>query len=330
MNSVGILGAGSWGWALAHLITKNKHKAVIWTNDKDAAESINKNGINPKRFYEFPLTGSYEATTELKDVFSKCELILIALPTKAIREVIKKSSKYIEGNHIIINTSKGIEITTGKRITEIIKEESCCKKIGVLSGPNLAKEILEGYPAAAVIASNIKEVQEKAYSILHSGFFRIYLSYDIIGVELGGALKNIYAIASGIADAMGFKINSIAFLLARSVSEMVRFGEKFGAKKETFFGLSGVGDLFATALSDLSRNKRFGKLIAQGKKPEEALKEIGETVEGYFTTKIAYELAQKMGIKMNILHTIYKILFLNYELPLALRELLASEIKEEF
>jgi len=327
---VGILGAGSWGWTLAHLLVRNGHEVVIWTRDENTAKSISESGVNPKRFPDFPLYGNFSATTDIGEVFGRCEVILVAVSTGAFREVMRESAKFVEGNHIIVSTSKGIEVKTGKRMTEIIKEETCCKKVGVLSGPNLAREILEGNPSAAVIASNIREVQERIYNILHSPSFRIYMSYDVVGVELGGALKNIYAIAAGISDALGFKMNTLALLLSRASSEMMKFGTRLGALPQTFFGLSGVGDLFATASSDLSRNKRFGKLIAKGKTPEEAMKEIGEVVEGYLTTKVVVNLAKEMGVNMPIAEAVYKVVHLRYDVGRAISELLEVEMKEEF
>ncbi len=336
-NLIGILGAGSWGWTLSHMILRNGGSVIIWTRDEKVAESINENGINPKRFKEFPLIDEsspnlrrrFRATCELSEVFRNCEIVLVAVSTSAMREVMRKSAKYVEGNHIIVNTSKGLELQTGKRMTEIIKEETCCKKVGVLTGPNLARDILEGNPSGAVIASNMREVQEKVYQVMHSPLFRIYMSSDIVGAELGGALKNIYAIAAGIADALGFKLNTLALLLSRAASEMVKFGIKLGAKQETFFGLSGIGDLFATASSELSRNKRFGKLIAQGKKTQEAIREIGEVVEGWSASKVVYLMAKDMGVKMNIAESVYKVVHLGKDLQKTIQELLKAEEKYE-
>lgn len=328
-RKIGIIGAGSWGWAIAHIIERReKGKAIIWSRNKDVVESIRKTGINPKRFSEFPL--KIEATDDLEEIFEKAELIFVSVSTSGFREVMRKSAKFVRGDHIIISTSKGLERGTFKRMTEIIREETCCKKIGVLSGPNLAAEIIDGNPSGAVVASNIREVQEKVYDALHSPFFRVYLSYDVIGVELGGALKNIYAISAGILEVLGFKINTLALLLSRAASEMVRFGRKLGAKQETFFGLSGMGDLFATSLSDLSRNKRFGKLIAKGVPVQDALNQIGEVVEGYPVTKVVYELARKLNINMNIVSAVYGVLYQKKDIQSAIRELLSSEVREEF
>lgn len=326
---IGIIGAGSWGWAIAHISERRrKGQTLIWSRNKELVESINKSGINPKRFSQAPL--KVKATDSLEEVFSEAEIIFIAVPTYSFRDVTRSFSKYVQGNHIIVSTSKGLERGTFKRMTEIIKEETCSKKVGVLSGPNLAAEVINGDPSGAVVASHIREVQEKVYEALHSPFFRIYLSYDVVGAELGGALKNIYAIAAGIADHLGFKMNTFSLLLSRAASEMVRFGLRLGAKQETFFGLSGMGDLFATASSDLSRNRRFGKLIAQGISPQEALKQIGEAVEGYPVTKVVWELSEKMGIKMNIVKAMYDILYLGKDIQSAIRELLSSEVREEF
>ncbi|MCS7213902.1 MAG: NAD(P)-dependent glycerol-3-phosphate dehydrogenase [Candidatus Calescibacterium sp.] len=328
-KKIGIVGAGSWGWAIAHIIErKEKGRTIIWARNKEVVHSINQKGVNPKRFSDFPL--KIRATDELEEIFSECEIVFIAVPTSAFREVIKSSSKYIQGDHIIISTSKGLERGTFKRMTEIIKEETCCKKVGVISGPNLAAEIINGDPSGAVVASLIREVQEKVYQNLHSPFFRVYMSYDVVGVELGGALKNIYAIAAGISDYLGFKMNTFSLLLSRAASEMVRFGSKLGAKQETFFGLSGIGDLFATASSDLSRNRRFGKLIAKGLSPQDALKEIGEAVEGYPVTKAVYELSEKLKIRMNIVRAIYNILYTKKDIQSAIAELLSAEVREEF
>lgn len=325
---VGVIGAGRWGWTIAHLIErKHKGRVIIWSKDDKVVRSINETGINPKRFSEFPL--KVRATSDLEELFLEAEVIFVAVSTSGFRDVISKSAKYIWDEHIIVSASKGLEPRTCKRMTEIIKDETPCNKIGVLSGPNISAEIIRGEPSGVVVASAAEIVFERVRDILHTPYFRVYPSCDVIGVEMGGALKNVYAISAGVLDSLGFKLNALSVLFSQALTEMIRLGCKMGAKQETFLGLSGAGDLFATISYESSRNRTFGKLIGSGLTPSEALSQIGETVEGYITTEAAYELSEKMNVKMNIVKALYDLIYHKRDARDFMAEIFASGTNEE-
>jgi glycerol-3-phosphate dehydrogenase (NAD(P)+) len=234
---------------------------------------------------------------------------LMVVPTSAFREVARELGEYVQGDQMILSASKGFEMDSFKRMTQILKEETCCKKVGALSGPNLAKEIMAKQPAATVLASNFREVIEAGARAIHADRFRVYLNEDVVGVEVGGAMKNIYAIAAGMLAGLSFGANTQAVMVTRGLAEMVRIGERVGAKLATFGGLAGMGDLIVTCGSALSRNYRVGFGIGQGKSLEDVVESLGMTAEGVRTTKAVHLFAQREGIYIPISEGMYRILY---------------------
>ena len=330
MKKVGVIGAGSWGTVLSSLCSLKSSKVMLWSRRKEVCDEINKKRENSTYLPGLKLPKNIFCTTDIGEIFSGCELVFSAVPAQSTREVMRQASAYVEGHHIIVSVSKGIEIETSKRMIEIIKEETCCKKVAALSGPNLAKEVAMGTPSAAVCASNIESVQDKVKESLESNFFKIYRSTDVVGVELGGAMKNIFAIAAGILDGAGFGANTKAYLISRSVAEMSRFGANFSAKTITFLGLSGLGDLIATSSSKLSRNRTFGEKIAKGNDPETLIKRSKEVIEGYFTTYAIYKIAELKGIYMPITEAIFRILYRKENIENVIEDLLQLKAEYEF
>lgn len=319
---VGVIGSGSWGTTVAQLVAKNNYEVSIYSRDKKQAQIINKEHINKKYLPEFKLSKNIKASNSLKEVTKNSDIIFIAVPSSSFRSTIKKMSNCLKPEQILISLTKGIEIKTYDVMSKIISEESCVKLIGVLSGPNLAKEIMKEQPAATVIASKFDFVIKTISKIISSNKFMVFAQRDVLGVEVAGALKNVIAIASGIGDGLGLGINATSFLVTLGISEIKYLALKLGAQPETFYGLAGTGDLMATSFSVLSRNFRFGKLIGKSNGIEEALKSVDQVVEGYTTTKVAYSFAKSININMPILEAVYRILYKNGKVDDVLAELL--------
>lgn len=308
---VGIVGGGSWGTALANLVAQNGHEVLHWMRDGAAMAEINDHRRNSKYLPGLSLAPGIEATCDLPRLGDECRILLIVVPSQGIRGVMAELGNHLDGGHLLIHCIKGLETGTFKRMSTILKEETCCKKIGVLSGPNLAREVAEGQPSAAVVASKYPEVIERARAVLVGRTFRVYGNTDVIGTEIGGALKNIYAIASGLANGLGFGENTKAMLLTRGLAEMARLGSHLGAKPATFSGLSGLGDLMATCFSPLSRNFQVGQRLARGEQMEEIVAAMNQVAEGIKTTRVVHEYAQANGVYLPITEGVYKILYQN-------------------
>lgn len=304
-DSIGIVGSGSWGTVLAWLIGNNGHQVRLWTRQEDIAASINGERCNPHYLSELALPDSVRATTDLSEVAAAADLIFVVVPSTVFREVARGLGDHVDGGHKLIHGTNGIERGTFKRMSEILKEETCCKRVGVFSGPNLARELARRSPSATVVASAYTEVAEAAAQVLESPFFRVYSHADVTGVELGGALKNILAIAAGVSDGLGFGVNTKAMLLTRGIVEIARFGEHFGAKSYTFAGLSGIGDILASCFSPLSRNYQLGVRLAEASSPESVLADFGEVAEGALTARTVYEYAEANDIEMPIVQAVY-------------------------
>ena len=320
---LGIVGGGAWGCALAKTFGK-KHDVLVYDRDTQKIELINR-GICPP-FPYVKIEENVKATSSLEDIF-KTDAVLIAVPTQAVREVLKKFPKGFKKT--LINAAKGVEISTFKTVSEIVSEILPSAEYFVLSGPSFAKEVAEGKPTAVVLSGFNKNLGLELQRELNSSNFRIYWNSDVKGVELGGALKNVIAIAVGICDGMEMGLNARSALITRGLKEMAYLGEKLGAKRETFYGLSGLGDLVLTSTGDLSRNRRFGLAIGKGKAVEEALKELG-TVEGFYTTKAVYELSKKLKVELPITETVYEVLYKGLALKEAIRKLLNRTPGEEY
>ena len=318
---IGIAGGGAWGCALAKIFGRI-HDITIYDRNPKKVAAIN-GGVCPP-FHQVRLEG-VRATDNLKELF-KTSVVIIAVPTQAVREVLSRFPK--DFKKPLINTAKGVEISTFKTVSQIVSEILPEAEYFVLSGPSFAKEVALGKPTAVVLSGFNKDLGLKLQRELNSPNFRIYWNSDVKGVELGGALKNVMAIAVGICDGMEMGLNARSALITRGLKEMAFLGEKLGAKRDTFYGLSGLGDLVLTATGDLSRNRRFGLAIGKGKSVEEALGELG-TVEGFYTTEAVYKLSKKLNIELPITETVYKVLYENLPLEEAVKKLLNRSPKEE-
>ncbi|SHK40548.1 NAD(P)H-dependent glycerol-3-phosphate dehydrogenase [Thermocrinis minervae] len=311
-----ILGGGRWGTALASHLSRLGHEVLVYDKNPKVVESLNA-GVNP--YLESQSLERIASTQDLKEAIDFSQYLVVALPVQAIRSVLEKAE--VRGK-VIISASKGLEIGTHKRVSQIIEELSQDCQIFCLSGPSFAVEVMKGLPTAVVLAGQDMEQAQRLRELISSPYFRVYLCDDIVGVELGGALKNVIAIACGISDGLGYGHNARAALMTRGLAEMVRIGVQLGAKRDTFYGLSGMGDLFLTASSDLSRNRTFGYLIGQGLSAERALERIGQVVEGYHTVKAVKELSDNLQIYAPISQALYSLLFEGKPLEEVLKDLL--------
>lgn len=328
-KKIGILGAGSWGTTLAYLISKNNHSVWLWSQNSKITQEINYNHTNQKYIHGLKLSKQVQATQDIQKVMKNCQLIFLALPSSVFREVIHESRSNITKQHLLISGTKGIENKTFYTMSDILREETSCSKIAVLSGPNIAADILRGDPTGAIAACDQEEVIDQVMDILGQPLFKLYASKDVKGVEMAGALKNIIAIAAGIADGLKFGNNSKGFLITRGMVEISRYGKFFGAQSHTFFGLAGIGDLITTCYSEDSRNHTLGKQLALGRKKEAILKSIGMTVEGIATAQAVYAVSQKKNIYMPITTGIYRLLFENADLQKVIQELMTVRSKYE-
>jgi len=306
---VAVLGGGSFGTAIANIMAENGHAVSLWLRNQERADEINLNHINSAYLPDYLLHKGLKATTDLEQAVGTAQIIFMAVPSKSSRSVAQDLKKIIQKDAYLISTTKGIEPTEFKLMSEVLSEEMPATTIGVLSGPNLAKEIATKQITGTVIASLDDQLNLTIQSLLQSKYFRVYSSSDVYGVELGGALKNIYAIMAGIASAMGIGNNSISMLLTRSLAEMGRFAVHKGADPLTFIGLAGVGDLIATCTSPLSRNYRVGYELGQGKRLEEIVESLGQVAEGVNTLRLVKEEADAEDIYMPLVNALYEVIY---------------------
>ena len=308
-KKIGVLGAGSWGTVLADIAANNGYEVLIWSRNPNTVNEINTNHTNKKYSGSKKLHKNIKATSNQKDTLILSHVI-VCIPSASVRSFFKKNKKYIMSETSFLIASKGLEKKTFFSMSEILKEElEMESNISVLSGPNLASEIIEGMAAACVIAAKNKKTGKEFSNILDRQSFKVFLNNDVKGVELAGALKNIYAIVSGLSDGLGNKKNTKAMILTRSLVEMSHLFESLKLKKLTLLGLAGVGDLFATASSEKSRNYSFGYLLGKGKSREEAKKIINQVIEGEKTLKIVYEKVSALELDMPIVEKLYNIVF---------------------
>ncbi|MEE9409203.1 MAG: NAD(P)H-dependent glycerol-3-phosphate dehydrogenase [Polaribacter sp.] len=325
---VGLLGGGSWGTTVASLTAKNT-PTIIWARNPKAVNEINEFHTNEKYLPNAKLTKSLIASNSIKDTVENADVIVMGVPSQSLRKVLEEAKPHIRPWVPIINLAKGLEISTKMRMTEIIEEIMPGHPTGVLTGPNLAKEIHFGKAAAAVIAMVDNTIAKKLQTVFSSGLFRVYTNNDVIGCELGGALKNIYAIATGMGDGANAGDNTRSALITRGLAELTRLGIAMGGKKSTFSGLAGMGDLVATCSSSKSRNHHVGFQIGQGKSLEQIINEMNEVAEGVKTTKVVMELAKEYKIDMPITEEIYKVLYEGNNVNDAFKGLLQYEIGSE-
>ena len=305
---VTVLGGGSFGTAMANTAVRNGCDTKIWIRDEAVAEEINRTHVNQRYLPDFQLETGLVAVSDVEQAVRDRDIILVAIPSHSFRDVLKQIRPFIS-SQAVVSLTKGIEANTFCFMSDIIQQELPEVPFGVLSGPNLAKEIIAGQPAGTVIASDSELVRYAVQQALHSALFRVFASDDVHGVELGGALKNIYAVAMGMAAAYNVGENTKSMLLTRALAEMSRFAVKLGANPLTFLGLSGVGDLFATCNSPLSRNYQIGFALGKGKTLEQATKELGQTAEGINTVVQVRARAEELDVYMPITCALYDVIF---------------------
>ncbi|SHE43690.1 glycerol-3-phosphate dehydrogenase (NAD(P)+) [Seinonella peptonophila] len=308
---VAVLGAGSWGTALATVLADNGCNVMVWARRKELAEEIDQHHTNQKYLPNQILPASIHATHSLRDAVIDRDIILFVVPSQVVRTVAKEVCPYVKENAMILHASKGFELETYKRISEVLIEECVDwkERLAVISGPSHAEEVVRRSPTTVVVASESNQVAEEAQSVLMNSYFRVYTNPDLIGVEVGGALKNIIGLASGVAAGLDYGDNALAALMTRGLAEIARLGIQLGADPLTFVGLAGIGDLIATCTSQHSRNWRAGYLLGRGEELQQILTEMGMVVEGVKTTQAAYSLARKYQVEMPIADQLYSILF---------------------
>lgn len=328
-KAVAILGGGAWGTTLACLLAANNERVLLWVRDADVAQEINTQHTNSRYSGQTTLPSPVVATHSLAEVTREADLLLSAIPLVGLRQVARDLGNVITGDRIVVSCAKGIEPETHQLPTQVFREETCVKKLGVLSGPNLAKEILAGQPCATVIASRYREVTQRVIEAIMGPQFRVYASSDLIGVEMAGALKNIIALAAGMCSGLGFGANSLAALITRGLAETTRYAVLCGADHGTMSGLAGIGDLFATCSSELSRNHQVGRRIAAGDSLEQALTQVSGTAEGVRTTAAVVSHAQSLGCELPIAEGVHSVLFDGGDPQALLRALMAREARYE-
>lgn len=329
MAKVGILGAGSWGTALALLLYKNGHEVTMWSIDKSEVEMLQKEREHKKKLPGVKLPEEMTITNQLEEGMNGKDFLVLAVPSIYTRSTARSMKPYICPGQIIVNVAKGIEEGTLKTLSEQIEEELPEADVAVLSGPSHAEEVGRGLPTTCVVGAKTKETAVYLQKAFMSDVFRVYISPDILGIEIGGSLKNVIALAAGIADGLGYGDNTKAALITRGIAEITRLGVKMGGKAESFSGLTGIGDLIVTCASVHSRNRKAGYLMGQGKTMQEAMDEVQMVVEGVYSTKAAVELSKKYDVSMPIIEQVNRILFENKKPADAVRELMLREGKAE-
>ena len=328
MKKVTILGDGAWATTLGILLNKNGHKVTIWSNFPDYLDELNLKKVNEKYLPGFSIPKEISFEKDINEAVLSSDIVVDAIPSKFYRSVLKKINCDVS-DKIFVNVSKGIEQKSLKRMTEIIKEELGKVKTCILSGPTIAIEVVEEMPAVAISASNNLKIAKTIQELFFNQNFRVYTSEDPLGVELCGALKNVIAIVAGISDGLGFGANAKAAILSRGVVEIARLGQVMGAKKKTFFGIAGLGDLSTTCISPESRNRTLGERIGRGERLEEIINSTNSVIEGVTTTEAVYNLSKKYNIDMPITNQVYMILYHKKDPKKALVDLMLRSKKGE-
>lgn len=331
MQSVGVIGSGAWGTTLALLLAHQGIHTTLWEHLPERAQAMRQQGENSFFLPGFPFSPILYVTSQIEEAVHNKDLLLLVTPSQRMRENIRLLAPYISPHTLFVSASKGIEIASLKRMSEIIAEElpAARERIAALSGPNISREVAQGKPTAAVVASANIDVAVQARAMLTTSRFRVYTAQDIVGVELGGALKNIIAIGAGFNDGMGYGENAKAAFITRGLAEISRLGIAAGANPLTFSGLAGLGDLIATCASPFSRNQRLGSRLAAGEKLEDILASTHTVAEGVYTTKAALQLAKRHNVEMPIAQQLSYVLFEGLEPHKAVPELMMRDPKDE-
>ena len=332
-TQVGIVGAGSWGIALAHVLSGNGHDVTVWSRSEDSVAKLKSYRGNEEKFPGIKLPESVKFTSDIEEAVRDKDIIVVVVPSAHMRETIKRMKPFIEETEehrqIIVNCSKGIEEDSLMVMSDVILDELPGCHVCVLSGPSHAEEVGKSMPTTIVVGAFDKEIAKYVQNIFMNDYLRVYISPDMLGIEIGAALKNVVALAAGIADGYGCGDNAKAALITRGISEISRLGMAMGGKFETFSGLSGIGDLIVTCASMHSRNRRAGILIGQGKSYKEAMDEVNMVVEGVYSAKAALKLAEKYEVEMPIIEAVNDILFNGKTLQDAIKDLMLRDKKTE-
>ncbi|PID02081.1 MULTISPECIES: NAD(P)H-dependent glycerol-3-phosphate dehydrogenase [unclassified Sporosarcina] len=332
MEKVSIIGAGSWGTALAVVLAENGHDSLIWTRRAEQADEIHNQHTNNRYLPDVKLPDNLNSTSELQVAVQHAKTIILAVPTAAMRETCRHIQELLTDPAIFVHVSKGIDPDSLERISEIIADEideTLREAIVVLSGPSHAEEVVHRHPTTVAVASSNMKAAERIQDLFMSNYFRVYTNKDVIGVELGGALKNVIALAAGISDGLGYGDNAKAALITRGLAEITRLGVEMGADQQTFSGLTGLGDLVVTCTSVHSRNWRAGNLLGKGQSLERVTEEMGMVIEGVRTTKASFQLAQQFHVNMPLTEALYSILFEKIPPKQAVDQLMTRGKKQE-
>lgn len=329
MAKVSVIGAGSWGTALSTVLYHNGHTVTLWSIVEAEVTMLKEKGEHLDKLPGVKLPQDMEITTDLEKSIKGAQLLVLAVPSPFTRSTAKLMAPHVEKDQLIVNVAKGIEETTLMTLTEIIEEEIPQCRVAAMSGPSHAEEVGRGLPTTVVAGAKDRQSAEFIQNIFMNEVFRVYTSPDMLGIELGGALKNVVALAAGIADGLGYGDNTKAALITRGINEIARLGMAMGGKFETFYGLSGVGDLIVTCASVHSRNRKAGMLIGQGYTMDEAMKEVKMVVEGVHSAKAAMALAKKYEVDMPIVEQVNAVLFDNQSAAQAVKELMLRDKKIE-
>jgi glycerol-3-phosphate dehydrogenase (NAD(P)+) len=331
MKRIAVIGAGSWGTALTIVAARAGHDVQLWSHNAAVVESINREHVNSRYLTDSPLPETVRATSNILDAINAAELVILAAPSHATRELLSAMTPALRAAMIIVSATKGIEIDTGKRISQVVAEvpQAVRPRFVSLSGPSFAKEVAANHPTAVVAASEDRDASRMVQSELSCDNFRIYTNDDVVGTELGGSVKNVMAIAAGMVAGLGFGSNSIAALITRGLAEMTRLALREGAKVETLMGLAGLGDLVLTCTGSLSRNRFVGQELGKGRKLDDITAAMNEVAEGVKTTLAVKRLAERIGVEMPITNEVHAVLYEGKLASDAAAELMTRPLREE-
>ncbi len=329
-SRIAVLGAGSWGTALACVLARNGHTVTLWGRDPAHVAILRETGVNQRYLPDHPLSAGVSPTDDLTHALADAELVLIAVPSHAFNDILLAIKNTPGGPHDVLWATKGFEREGARLLHDVVADLLGGRgDMGVLSGPTFAAEVMAELPTAVTLASRSEAFANRAAGLFHGERFRVYTSSDLVGVQVGGAVKNVLAIAAGIADGLKLGANSRAALVSRGLAELVRLGRALGGEVETFMGLTGLGDLVLTCTDDLSRNRRFGFALARGRSIEQAQADLGQVVEGFVTTQEVMRLAERLAVDMPISRQVYAVLYQKSDPMRAVDALLSREFRAE-
>jgi len=332
MMKIGVIGAGSWGTTLANVLAKKGHDVTLWVYEADLAKRLQETGVNDLYLEGITLSSKLAYTNDLSEAAQNSQLILLVSPSQVMRHVLKDLKAYIPEDCLLVSAAKGIENGTLLTMSEVLQEvlgEQVAKRSAFLSGPSFAREVAAEQPTAVTVAAVNPEVAHRVQEIFSTDYFRVYTNQDVVGVEIGGAMKNVIALAAGVGDGLGFNHNARAALITRGLVEISRLGEAKGAQEATFSGLAGMGDLVLTCTGDLSRNRSVGIELGKGRKLDEILNQMRMVAEGVKTTLSAYQLAAKLGVAMPITEQMYQVLYKEKDPKQAAADLMTRALTSE-